>query len=501
MMKIEFKNGSNRFLVVMLAMATLLGACATQQNSMRDEGPKLREPPDEPFRAERPAAGADVPPQLPVFQKAELKNGVSIYLAENHALPIVDIQVLIRAGSLLDPNGQYGTSSLAFDMLDEGAGSYDAITLADAFARLGTQVGTGSGREIGWLGTGLLKRNVDAGLDLMATMVRKPTFGRDDFDRVKERRLSMLKQRAGQPNAVAEDVFGVSAYGSKHPYGRNPLGDATSVSKLSNKKLKAFWKKNAVPGNTALVFAGDLTMEEAKALGEKHFGKWKGRAKKAKAPKSPAAPKLSTQIVDFPGAPQTVVRVGRPVLKKGDPDEAAFAIMNQVLGGMFSSRLNMNLREDKGWTYGVYSTVNPMRIEGPVVAAAGIKTAHTAAALGEFFAEFDKLRNEPISQKELNAAKSNYVRSLPGRFETIGATADAAGPLFVFDLPLDYYATLPEKIEAVSVEDVQRVAAKALNKENLLIVLVGDEKTIAPTLEGVELGEVQRLDANGNKAQ
>lgn len=490
-----------RLHLLVVALLAVLSACATQQDSLRDETKKLRIPPDEPFRAQRPAPGADEPTALPVYQKEKLKNGVSIFLAEDHALPIVDMQVLIRAGSMADPKGQYGVSSLAFDMLDEGAGSFDALSLSEEFARLGTQVSTGAGIEIGWLGTGLLKRNADAGLDLLATMVTKPTFGRDDVDRVKERRLSLLKQREGRPNSVAEDVFDVKSYGNNHPFGRNPLGDAKSISRLSRKSLKSFWKKNAVPGNTALVFAGDMTMDEAKELANKHFGKWRGRARKTKAPKSPKTPTLSTMFVDFPGAPQTVVRVGRPVLKKGDPDEAAFAVMNQILGGMFSSRLNLNLREDKGWTYGAYSTVEPMRVEGPVVAAAGIKTAHTADALKEFFVEFAKLKDEPIKEEELVAAKSNYIRSLPGRFETVGATANAAAPLFVFDLPLDYYSTLPEKIQAVSIDDVQRVATRALNKDQLLIVLVGDEKTVTPTLEGMELGTIERVDASGAKAK
>lgn len=488
-------------LLVAAVLLAGLGACATQNENVRDDVRKLRVPPDEPFRAQRPAPGADAPTALPVYQKTKLKNGISIFLAEDHDLPIVDMQVFIRAGSIADPKGKYGVSSLAFDMLDEGAGSFDALTLSEEFARLGTQVSTGAGREIGWLGTGLLKRNADEGLKLLATMVRKPSFKRDDVTRVKERRLSLLKQRAGRPNAVAEDVFDLQSYGSKHPYGRNPLGTAKSISRLSRRELKSFWKKNAVPGNTALVFAGDMTMDEAKELANKHFGKWRGRARKSKAPKSPKATKLSTQFVNFPGAPQTVVRMGRPVLKKGDPDEAAFAVMNQILGGMFSSRLNLNLREDKGWTYGAYSTVRPMRVEGPVVAAAGIKTAHTADALKEFFAEFAKLKDEPISEEELVTAKSNYIRSLPGRFETVGATANAAAALFVYDLPLDYFSTLPEKIQAVGIEDVQRVASRALNKEELLIVLVGDEKVVAPTLEGLELGAIKRVDASGAKAK
>lgn len=491
---------SNIALLGLLVPGLALSGCGSSKETVRaDATPKQRTPPDEPWRKERPAAGTDADVKLPTFQKAQLKNGVTVLVAEEHSLPIVDMQVVVLAGAIAEKPNEAGLSAVAFDMLDEGAGEYNALSLADAFAKLGTNVGISSGRESGVVSLDVLKRNADEGLQLLSLLVQKPTFASDDFDRVRERHLSNLKQRAGQPGAVASDLFSSAAYGRTHPYGTPSAGTLETVQKLNAKRAKKFWTDHAAPATTAVVFAGDVTLDEAKALAEKHFGKWKGRAKRPQAPSEPAATKLSIQLVDFPGAPQTIVRIGRPVLTKGDPDEPAFEVMNQILGGMFSSRLNMNLREAKGWTYGAFSGVQAMRTKGPLVAGAGIKTEHTAAALTEFFNEFAKLSAENITDAELAAAKANYIKSLPGLFETVGAMGGAASGLFVYDLPTDYYAQIPARIEAVTIDDVKRVAARGLVKEEMVVVLVGDAATIEPGLKELGLADIVRMSPTGER--
>jgi zinc protease len=208
--------------------------------------------------------------------------------------------------------------------------------------------------------------------------------------------------------------------------------------------------------------------------------------------------KTTLRLVDFPGTPQTVVVVGRPLVKKGDPDEPALLVFNQVLGGMFSSRLNLNLREAKGWTYGAWSAVDPRAGVGPFQAGAGIKTEHTADAVAEVFKEFDALKSAGVKgEAELNAAKANYVKSLPGRFETLGDLASAASWIFIYDLPLDYYASLPERISAVTADDVKRVAERALVKDDMAIILVGDKAAIEADVKNLGLGELEVVDAHG----
>lgn len=483
--------------VAILALSTGWLGCAQQKAVIQESAPTWRTAPAEPFRAERPPAGPEAALTLPRFQEATLQNGLRVIVSENHALPVVQMQFVLRAGSVSEKASDAGLSALTFDLLDEGAGKMSALGLSEAFGNLGTQVATGSGLEAGYISLGILRRNLEPGLDLVAAMVQRPTFASEDFKRVQERHLSALKQRAGQPDLVAGDVFASGAYGSSHPYGQPGHGTALTLKKLSPRQVKKFWKRHAVPGAAALVFAGDVTLDEAVALAEKAFGKWRGKVPKRPALPDPAASALAIRLVDAPGAPQTVVRVGRAVLRRGDEDEAAMAVMNQILGGMFSSRLNMNLREAKGWTYGAFSSVHARAALGPLVAGANIQRPHSAAALREVLAEFARLRREAVTEEELQVAKGNYVRSLPGLFDTVESTCSAGASLFVQDLPLDHYGTWAERVMAVRAADVQQAAGRALAQEGLVVVMVGDASEVKPALEALSLGDVQVVSPSG----
>ncbi len=491
---------SKRGILASLCLSlALVSACTSSKENVRDGKVEPRVPPNEPWRAERPAPGEAPEVKLPTFEKATLKNGLTVLVATEPALPIVEASVIVRGGGLNESAREAGLASLTYDMLDEGAGDMDALALADAVAALGTSAHVWSGREAGGLGMQLLKRNLDEGVGLLALMAQKPRFESTDFERVKARHLSSLKSKAGDPRSVASDVFALTMYGEQHAYGWPASGTEQTVSKLNARRAKKFWSEIAGPKSSALVFSGDITLEEATKLAEAHFGKWRGRAQPPKAPKDPKPMgKTTLRVVDFPGTPQTVVVVGRPLLKKGDPDEPALLVFNQVLGGMFSSRLNLNLREAKGWTYGAWSAIDPRAGTGPFQAGAGIKTEHTAEALAEVFKEFEALRTSGVKgEDELSAAKDNYVKSLPGRFETLGDLSTAAGTLFMYSLPMDYYAKLPERISAVSAEDVKRVAERALVKDDMAIILVGDKAAIEEGINGLELGELIVVDPHG----
>lgn len=488
---------------VLVALALSVGlvsaGCTSSKSNVKEGGSEPRVPPNEPWRAERPPSGPTPEVKLPTFEKATLKNGLTVLVASEPALPIVEVAMVVRGGGLNESAREAGLASLTYDMLDEGAGDMDALELADAIAALGTSVHVWSGREAGGLGMQLLKRNLDEGAGLLSLMVQKPRFDSDDFERIKARHLSSLKSKAGNPRAVASDVFALTMYGEQHAYGWPSSGTEQTVAKLNARRAKKFWTDIAGPKAAALVFAGDITLEEATKVAEEHFGKWRGRAQPPKAPKDPKSlGKTTLRLVDFPGTPQTVVVVGRPLVKKGDPDEPALLVFNQVLGGMFSSRLNLNLREAKGWTYGAWSAVDPRAGVGPFQAGAGVKTEHTADALAEVFKEFDALKSEGVrGDAELNAAKANYVKSLPGRFETLGDLASAASSLFMYELPMDYYATLPDRISAVTADDVKRVAERALVKDDMAIILVGDKAAIEEGVNGLGLGELLVVDPYG----
>ncbi|MFZ9887371.1 MAG: M16 family metallopeptidase, partial [Myxococcota bacterium] len=415
----------------------------------------------------------------------------------------VGVQLIVRGGGAQEPQREAGLATLTFDMLDEGAGSLDALGLAEAIANLGTRAQVWSGREAGGVGMGVLKRHVDESVSLLASMAQKPRFTTEDFERVKERHLSSIKGRTGDPRSVAGDVFAAATYGEKHAYGRPTVGTEETVQRLKVSQAKKFWGDIAGPKTAALVFAGDITLEEAVALAERHFGKWRGKATPPKAPSDPK-PLDATRLrlVDFPGAPQTVMMIGRPLVKQGDEDEPALLVFNQVLGGMFSSRLNLNLREDKGWTYGASTSVDARSGLGPFIATAGIKTEHTAEAIAEVFKEFDTLRDLGIkSDEELNAAKANFIKSLPGRFETVADLLALGGQLYTYGLPLDHYTQLPERVAAVTADDVKRAAARALVRQQMAIVLVGDRAAVEESVSRLELGALQVVDAQGDIVQ
>jgi zinc protease len=483
--------------LVLLGALVLGGGCASDKGA--EGGVKKRTPPDEPWRKDRPAAGEAPDVKLPKFESATLKNGLTLIVAEEHTLPIVDVRLVVRAGTSLDKAKDAGLAQLAYDMLDEGAEKMDALALADAIATIGTSVSIGAGRDAGAMSMQVLKRNLEEAVRLMSLMATKPRFTKDDFERVRARHLSSLTRRAGNPRAVAGDVADATAFGSDHPYGQLSQGTAETVGKLRVSSAKRFWQSHAGPKNAALVFAGDVTLDEAKELANKMFGKWRSRAKAPKPPKDPAAAEATAlRLVDFPGTPQTVVYFMRPMIKAGDPDEDALTVMNQILGGMFSSRLNLNLREDKGWTYGAFSFLAPRVGVGSFGAGAGIKTEHTADATSEFLKEFGALASDGVKDEaELQAAKDNAIKSLPGRFETISAMSSAAAALWSQGRPMDYYVGLPERLTAITAEDVKRVADKALKKDGMTIVFVGDKKVIGGPLGKLELGELVQVDATG----
>lgn len=481
------------------SLALLASACSSSQSNVREEGVKPRVPPNEPWRSERPAPGEAPEVKPPAFQKTTLKNGLTVIVAEEPALPIVEVAVVMRGGSLTESAREAGLASITYDMLDEGAGDMDALALADAIAALGTSASVYSSRESGGLSMQLLKRNLDDGVGLLSLMVQKPRFDNADFERVKARHLSGLKSKSGDPRAVASDVFALTMYGDQHVYGWPSSGTEQTMAKLNARRAKKFWADTTGPKAAAIVFTGDITLDEATKLAEEHFGKWRGRAQAPKAPKDPKAlGKTTLRLVDFPGSPQTVVVLGRPLVKKGDPDEAALLVFNQLLGGMFTSRLNLNLREAKGWTYGAWSVVDPRAGLGPFQAGAGVKTEHTADAVAEFFKEFEALRSAGVkSDEELSSAKANYVKSLPGRFETLGDLSSAASTLFMYDLPMDYYTALPDRITAVTAEDVKRVAERALVKDDMALILVGDKAAIEEGIKGLSLGDLVIVDTHG----
>jgi zinc protease len=452
------------------------------------------------WRATPPTPGAIPKFTLPTAKKIVLPNGLTMLLVERHGLPVVSANVVLLSGGDANPLNKPGLASFTADMLDEGTGKRTAPQLADDIAKIGAMISSGSGSDSSTVTMRVLKKNVDAAFELLADVALNPSFTPEELERVRKQRLVQLLQMRDSPGQLATRVFQRVVFGSQHPYGFIDIGTEDSNKAITRQDLQEFWRSKYVPGNAALVVAGDLTESELRALAAKYFGKWQGSRPRSTlmACGGCTAGRRHIVLVDKPGAPQTQLRIGQIGLERKNPDYVPVDVMNAALGGNFSSRINMNLREEHGYTYGAFSVFAFRRVPGPFFIGAGIRTDATAPAVGEVFKELDRMRKEPLSAQELSLAKDSISRSLPGLFETSASTAATIGNLFVYDLPLDYYRDLPSRVDAVDTAQVLKMADKYLTPESMVIVAVGDRSRIEPELKKLELGESEVRDFEGN---
>ncbi|HEV7904845.1 MAG TPA: pitrilysin family protein [Pyrinomonadaceae bacterium] len=452
---------------------------------------------DDAWRNQVPQAGAASKLALPVPKSFKLANGLTVLLAEKHNLPVVAANLVVLSGSEANPADKPGLASFTADMLDEGTAKRSTLQIAEDVAAIGATLGTGSSSDASTVSVRTLKKNADTALEILADVALQPAFAAKELDRVRNTRLTQVLQQRDNPNVLASKVFNSEVYGTSHPYGYTELGTEDSIKAVTREDMSKFWQAGYVPENAALVVAGDLSESELRALAEKHFGKWAGKAGTVTRPEVRAASARRILLVDKPGAPQTALRIGMVGVPRANPDYVPIEVMNTGLGGLFSSRINMNLREKNGYTYGAGSTFQFRRGPGPFFTATSVRTDVTAPAVREIFNEFERMRASDVSAEELKIAKDSFARSLPGLFETTGQAAATIGQIFIYSLPLDYYSTLPGKIDAVTVADVRRVAEKYLLPDSMVIVAVGDRSKIEPELLKLNLGKVEARGADG----
>ncbi len=457
--------------------------------------------PDEAWRSPAPKAGAASKLTLPVPAHFQLPNGLHVYLVEQHSLPVVAANLVVLAGSETNPAEQPGLASFTADMLDEGTATRSTLQLAQDVNRIGAELTTASASDYSTVNVRSLKRNADAAFELLADVALRPAFTPAEIDRVRKTRLTAIQQQRDNPSQLAMRTFSRIVYGTKHPYGFIELGTEDSNKAITRDALAGFWKQGYVPANTALVVAGDVTESELRTLATKYFGSWKGGAKQASAPSAPAAIERRIAVVDKPGAPQTALRIGHAGVARNHPDYLPVEVMNTNLGGLFSSRINMNLREKNGYTYGASSTFQYRRGPGPFYVGTSVRTDVTAPAVREIFNEMEGMRSKEISNEELVVARDSISRSLPGLFETTPITAATVRNLFLYNLPLNYYNTLPAGIDGVTAADVLRVAKQYLAPEKMAVVAVGDRSKIGLELEKLALGPVEQRDLEGQPVQ
>ncbi|MFI5278887.1 MAG: M16 family metallopeptidase [Gemmatimonadales bacterium] len=448
-----------------------------------------------------PPAIPPLPPlHVPVPQTARLANGLELVVVPMHKVPVVDINLLVRAGSVRDDRNAPGLATFTATMLDQGAGRRAAPEIAEQAAFLGAQLRAGASNEWAVVSLHVPKRQLDSALDLMADVVLRPTFPDSEVNRQRELRRSAILQLRDQPTAQAPIAFNAIVYGANHPYGAPIGGTEASTAALSREAVQSFYQTYYRPNVSRIIVVGDVSLAEARALITARFGGWARAAVPALDTPQPPAPSARTfYLVDKPGAAQSVIRIGHVGVQRNSPDYYALRVMNTILGGSFTSRLNQNLRETHGYTYGANSGFTMRRLAGPFVASASVVTAKTDSSLIEFLKELRRIRDSVVPGEELAKAKAYMTLGFPGDFETTFGTAQQFLDLLQNDMPLTTLQGLIAGINRVSAADVQRVARRYLDPDHFAIVVVGDRSQIETGIRALNEGPISMRDLWGQE--
>jgi zinc protease len=454
-------------------------------------------------RSKVPPPGPTPELRVPAWTKSTLSNGVEFAVSEKHDLPLVAFSLTFLGGSgQFEKPGKEGLASLTTSMLNEGTKTRDGDALSNALQLLGTQVSAGIGQESGSVSFVSTTSKFQGTLDLLSDMLLNSTFPAEALERLKAQRLVGLTQGKAQPGFVASRVFPRVLYGAAHPYGQ--FTTEASLKSITRDDVVAFAKEYFQPGRALIVVTGDVKPADAKAAVEKAMTGWAAGGTKPtfNYPAVPARPATTIYIVDKPGAAQSTFAIGNPGPARNTPDYYAIEVMDTMLGGLFQSRLNANIREDKGYSYGVSSGFAFGRGPGAFRAGGDIISAKTDAALIEFMKELKGIEGtRPVTDDELKMAKDSLVQSLPGMFGSVSAINRSISSLWVNGLPDTYYQQYAKAVSVVTKEDVVRVAKKYIDLAHLSIVIVGDRAAIQAPLEKTGIAPIVVLDAEGNKGQ
>jgi zinc protease len=440
--------------------------------------------------------------KLPKLHRATLSNGLKVVLAERHDTPIVDASMLFDAGYAADQFANPGTATLAMTLLTDGTKSRNALEISDDLQRLGAQLQASSRLDASTVFLSALKPKLDESLALFAEVILNPSFPDSDFQREKKLQLARIEQERAQPLPMALRVLPALTYGKEHAYG-NPLtgsGTTASVGRITREDLIKFHSTWMRPNAATLVVAGDTTLAEIQPKLEKLFGQWRpGETPKKNLAHVSIPGKSAVYLIDRPGALQSYVIAGQPALPKNSPQEIASVVMNDMIGGTFSSRLNMNLREDKHWSYGASSLFYPAKGQQPFIALAPVQTDKTKESLAEMNRELHDFEgNRPVTDAELQAAIANRTLKLPGSRESLRSVAGTVEQMVEYGYPDDYFDNYASKVKALRTADINDVAKSALHPDNLIWIIVGDRAKIEAGVRADNLGELHIIDPDGN---
>ena len=453
-------------------------------------------------RSKEPMVGGAPSVQLPPMQKATLSNGLKVVLAERHGAPVVNFTLLVDSGYSADPGDAQGTASFEQRMLEEGTPTRDSLKIGEELEALSANFNAGANLDYAQVNLNALRVAMDPALAIYADLILHPAFPQKEFERIQKERLAAIQREKVTPQAMGMRVVPTLLYGKGHPYALPFTGTGTiaSVSKMKREDLMKFHDTWFKPNNATLLVVGDVTLAEMKPKLEKLFASWKpGDVPKKSVPSVEQPQKTVVYLIDRPGSGQSVIFAGQLAPPRNDPDSIPLELVNDVFGGTFSSRINMNLREDKHWSYGVRSVLPATRGQRPYLSFSPVQTDKTKESLAELVKEYDNLvGSKPISADELKDAQNNDTLSMAGNFETVQQLAGAYSTILQFNLPEDYYNTFTEKALAVTPASANDVAKRLILPKHLVWVVVGDMSKVESGIRDLNLGEVHKIDADGN---
>jgi zinc protease len=454
-------------------------------------------------RTHLPAIGAPPELHLPPLQRASLSNGLQIVLAERHDVPAVQFQLIVPGGMSADAAGKSGVSRLMFDMMEEGSDRGDSLAIGGQLESLGALFDGSVDRDSGHVAMSAVKPRLADSLSLYADLIRHPTFPQHDLDRLKKQVLAGVAEERAAPGGAVRRVMSRLLFGAGHPYAFAGTGLPAEIEAISRDDLVNFYQRWIRPDNAVLLVVGDTTLNEIKPMLESNFGDWTAPSSARPTvvvPSVPVASRSRVFLIDKPGSAQSLVAAAELAPPPSDPAEPAYETVNTVVGGMFTSRLNMKLRQEKHWSYGAFSDLVMARHRQIFIAEANVERDHTADSVVEMHRDFRELvSTHPLQLAEVSAAKLAEVRGLPGQNETLPDIAGSYTHILTYGLPEDYYNQLVGRIGALQLGTLQAAAKQLVLPEQLTWVIVGDLSKIEHSVRALNLGEVQVIDADGNR--
>jgi predicted Zn-dependent peptidase len=435
-------------------------------------------------RFTRPAPGAATPVRFPKIARAEIGNGLRVWTIPYGGIPVATATLVLSRGTADDPATSHGLASLTADLLDEGAGSRDAIALAEAFARIGTELEIDVGPDATTLSCSGLTRSLDTALELMADVVQRPRLLPADFDRVRELRVNRLRQLSQSAGALADRAYVAAVFG-RHPYGHGSMGTTASLGAMTLDAARDHWRAHYGPAVATLIVVGDVVSGDIVAAAERAFGAWGVAPAASGSSGSAIVTDSRVLLVDRPGAPQSELRIGHVGPSRATPDYHALVVLNAVVGGQFTSRINRRLREEKGVTYGARTSFDFRRLAGSFSCDTSVQANATAEAVADVLAEFSAIGQELVSADELIAARASLTRGYVRSFETAGQVARAAIQLAVHGLPDDTFDRFVPAVESIAQPDVRRAAAMCVRPDEATVVVVGDAASCLAPLQAL----------------